>query len=124
MKKHLFSQSASCDIMFEKVSGRRIQPPKRSKSADLYVLYIIYISNGNNDAMTQSNRDGGFLRVIIRVIDFFLPITTRFENPPRHYPHTIERASNLCPTRADIHALCPTQAPSFSFQISNTGASQ
>lgn len=87
MKKHLFSQSASCDIMFEKVSGRRIQPPKRGKSTDLYVLYIIYISNGNNDAMTQSNRDRGFLRVIIRVIAFSIPRMTRLLTIlPRHYP--------------------------------------
>jgi hypothetical protein len=87
MKKHLFRQSASCDIIFKKVSGRRIQPPKRGKSADLYVLYIIYISNGNNDAMTQSNRDGGFLRVIIRVIAFSIPRMTRFSTTlPRHYP--------------------------------------
>ncbi len=87
MKKHLFSQSASCDIIFKKVSGRCIQPPKRGKSADLYVLYIIYISNVNNDAMTQSNRDGGFLRVIIRVISFFIPMMTHFSPiVPRHYP--------------------------------------
>ncbi len=96
MKKHLFRQSASCDIIFKKVSGRRIQPPKRSKSADLYVLYIIYISNGNNDAMTQSNRDGGFLRVIIRVIAFFIPMMTRFSTTsPRHYPSACVITSSL-----------------------------
>jgi hypothetical protein len=87
MKKHPSRPSASFVIMFEKVSGRRIQPPKRGKSADLYVLYIIYISNGNNDAMTQSNRDGGFLCVIIRVITFFIPMMTHFSPIlPRHYP--------------------------------------
>jgi len=49
---------------------------------------FIYIYNGNNDAMTQSNGDGGFLRVIIRVIFLFLPLTTRSANHPRHFSRT------------------------------------
>ena len=87
MKKHPSSVIASCVIIILKVSGKRIPHSAQGKSADLYVLYIIYISNGNNDAMTQSNRDGGFLRVIIRVILFFLPLTTRAATHPRHFSH-------------------------------------
>ena len=87
MKKHPFSVIASCVIIILKVSGKRIPHSAQGKSTGLYVLYIIYISNGNNDAMTQSNRDGGFLRVIIRVIYFFLSVTTRSANHPRHFSH-------------------------------------
>jgi len=46
--------------------------------------------------MTQSNRDGGFLRVIIRVIAFFIPMMTRFSTTsPRHYPSACVITSSL-----------------------------
>jgi hypothetical protein len=94
MKKHPSSVIASCVIIILKVSGKRIPHSAQGKSADLYVLYIIYISNGNNDAMTQRNRDGGLLRVIIRVIYFFLPLTTRSEIHSRHFSHASHVSRN------------------------------
>ena len=94
MKKLPSSVIASCVIIILKVSGKRIPHSAQGKSTGLYVLYIIYISNGNNDAMTQSNRGGGFLRVIIRAICFFLPVTTRSETHPRHSSHTSQLSHN------------------------------
>ena len=88
IRQTLLCVVASCVIIILKVSGKRIPPSAQGKSADSYVLYIIYIYNGNNDAMTQSNGDGGFLRVIIRVIFLFLPLTTRSATHPRHSSRT------------------------------------
>ena len=89
MKKRPSSVIASCVIIILKVSGKRIPHSGQGKSPCLYVLYIIYISNGNNDAMTQSNRDGGFLRVIIRVVSASYSIMTHGAQPClRHHSHT------------------------------------
>jgi len=52
MKKHRSDDIMTSDISFKKVSGLRIQPPARGGFAGLYVLYIIYISNGNNVMMS------------------------------------------------------------------------
>ena len=68
MKKYPFSGSASFVIRFEKVSQSTISPRVARKSGIYPLLYIIYIFNGNNDAMTQSPVCRGFKRVIIRVI--------------------------------------------------------
>jgi hypothetical protein len=96
---------ASCVIIILKVSGKRIPHSAQGKSANLYVLYIIYISNGNNDAMTQSNRDGVFLRVIIRVIYFFLSVTTRSETHLRHHSQSSRLPHSCFQNQEVFHAL-------------------
>ena len=68
MKKHPSSGSASFSINIKKVSRSTISPRPARKSGSFPLLYIIYIFNGNNDAMTQSPVCRSSKRVIIRVI--------------------------------------------------------
>jgi len=87
MKKHLFSPSASFSIMFEKVFIQRISPCSGTQGGVFPYIYYIYNSNGIMTQMTQSPVCRGFLRVIIRVIKYFLLMMTRFSvRLPRHYP--------------------------------------
>lgn len=123
MKKHPSSVIASCVIIILKPSGSHVDTSSRAATPVFYTLYIIYIYNSNNDADDSGQQGQGFpARHPLCRFPFFLFNDATSRSGSRHFPITVERASNLCPTRADIHALCPTQAPSFSFQISNTGA--
>ena len=98
MKKCLFSPSASCDIIFEKVFFRRISPCSGTPGGVFPYLYYIYDSNGIMTQMTQSPVCRGFLRVILRVIKLSLPMMTHFSVClPRHYP-----------CRCVITFLCPS----------------
>jgi len=64
--------------------------------------------------MTQSNGDGGFLRVIIRVIFLFLPLTTRSANHPHsdfkfRIPGFGLPASSRQPVPSPTYRLSPCQ---------------
>lgn len=86
MKMFPFSPSASCDIMFEKVSRRCFSPCSGTLGGGFPYLYYIYYSNGIMTQMTQSPVCRGFLRVILRVIKVSLPMMTHFRPCwPRHY---------------------------------------
>lgn len=88
MKKSRFSPSASCDIIFEKVSRRRISRCSGTLGGCFPYLYYIYNSNGIMTQMTQSPVCRGDLRVILRVVKVSIPMMTHFRPCcPRHYPH-------------------------------------
>jgi len=96
------------DIIFKKVSQRRISAPARCGHAALLYIYIIYIFNRNNVTMSPAPVFRGFVGDVR--VTFFCIV-------PHPKVEQAFRLSSLMPT-------CPIQAPSFSFQISNTGASQ
>lgn len=98
MKKCLFSPSASCDIIFEKVFFRRISPCLSAQAGCFPYLYYIYDSNGIMTQMTQSPVCRGFLRVILRVIKLSSLMMTHFQCCcPRHYPQG-RVITFLCPS--------------------------
>ncbi|QHI70483.1 hypothetical protein [Tichowtungia aerotolerans] len=97
MKKSRFSPSASCDIIFEKVSQTRISPCSDTLGGGFPYLYYISNTNGIMTQMTQSPVCSGFLRVMFRVIKNSLPMMTRFWlSCPRHYPFGRVITFSLC----------------------------
>ena len=110
MKKFPFSGSASFVIRFEKVSQSTFSPRVARKSGIYPLLYIIYIFNGNNDAMTQSPVCRGFLRVIIRVIVNFPRKRRAHRVPSRvimYAPLRAFRFSVVNPTRIAVGHQAP-----------------
>jgi hypothetical protein len=82
MKKHRSNDIMTSDISFKKVSGRHIQPPARGEFTGLYVLYIIYISNGNNVMMSLAFICRPFTHDIILTLLFLRRLCH-----PRHPQH-------------------------------------
>jgi len=99
----------TCDITLKKVFQRHLSPCARHGRRLSFSLYILFIYICHIMSLRQQALLSGLSWVTLKIKRLSFVIIM----PPK-----VEQASRL----SSLMPTCPTQAPSFSFQISNTGA--